>query len=75
MNQWQDKVILTYQEINNVLKHFQDTFVLNRIKLATGVYMTSYNNGFSLIVNYQKKPFTYDGKEVLAEGYLIIENV
>ena len=28
-----------------------------------------------LIINYQKTPYTYEGKEILKEGYLIVENV
>lgn len=75
MSEWQDEVISVYQEVNNALKPFLNANILERHKLKANVYKTVYDNGLSLIINYQKTPYTYEGNEILKEGYLIVENV
>ena len=42
-------------------------------KLAEGVYCSTYSDGSRVVVNYGKEPFTFEGKEVAAEDYLIIK--
>ena len=42
-------------------------------KLAEGVYCSTYSDGSRVVVNYGKEPFTFEGKEVAAENYLIIK--
>ncbi len=40
-------------------------------KLTEGVYKTDFANGAYIIVNYNKKPFTFKDVEVPAKGYIV----
>ncbi len=42
-------------------------------KLAEDVYCSTYSDGSRVVVNYGKEPFTFEGKEVAAENYLILK--
>ena len=42
-------------------------------KLAEGIYCSTYSDGSRVVVNYTKEPYTFEGKEVAAENYLIIK--
>ena len=42
-------------------------------KVAEGVYCSTYSDGSRVVVNYGKEPYTFEGKEVAAENYLIIK--
>ena len=41
-------------------------------KLAEGVYCSTYSDGSRVVVNYTKMPYSFEGQEVAAENYLIV---
>ena len=59
-------------DVYQKLKHLQLEFIESHEELAPGVYRTGYANGESVVVNYTKQPFTYDGETVGAENWLLV---
>lgn len=55
------------------LRHLQYEFIDEHVRLAEGVYLTRYSNGSRTVVNYGKKPFDYNGIEVKAEDFVLVE--
>ncbi len=40
-------------------------------KIADGVFRTDFGNGAYVVVNYNKKPFAYEGEKIPAKGYIV----
>lgn len=56
----------TYHEMNQVLKQVSSQRMINHRQLASDVFMTDYENGLSIIVNYSDLEFNYN--DVVVEG-------
>lgn len=63
---WLDKAVETYHEMNQVLKQVSGQRMINHRQLASDVFMTDYENGLSIIVNYSDLEFNYN--DVVVEG-------
>ena len=42
------------------------------VKLADGVYQTTFSNGMRVVVNYTGQPYTGPGVHVEAENYAVL---
>lgn len=70
-NNWEDSVKELYSDMKADLGHLYNQYIVNHEKLAEGVYMTEYEDGTQVVVNYNKDAYTYHGKEVPAKNYLV----
>ena len=50
------------------LCHLEDNY-----ELAKGVKCSLYSNGTRVVVNYTKEPYVFEGREVPAEGYIVLK--
>lgn len=67
---WMDLATEMYHELNGVLKQVQGQPIIDHVKLAEGVYKTTYGNGLYVIVNYNPNPVNIDGQTIEAEGFV-----
>ncbi len=70
---WEQTAVQEYQKWNEALGDVQDQFIVNHRILTDQVRETTYANGKKIIVNYGFSPYTYEGKTVNAEDYLIVK--
>lgn len=69
---WLDDAAEAYKEINDVFSSIGSTVVVSNQLLSNGVYMTGYENGNSIIINYNETDFDFNGENVPARDFLII---
>ncbi|OBZ19375.1 hypothetical protein A8L34_07680 [Bacillus sp. FJAT-27264] len=68
---WMDEAKSTYAEINNVLSKVRTQIIKDHQMLEKGVYQTTYEDGTSIVVNYNDYPVNVGGAAVEAMGYLM----
>ncbi|MEK5466329.1 DUF5696 domain-containing protein [Paenibacillus sp. FSL R7-0210] len=68
--QWINQAADMYTEVNGVMKNVQNQRLTGHEKLADGVYKSTYGNGMSVIVNYNKTAVLAEGRTVEAESYI-----
>jgi hypothetical protein len=69
-SQWKKSIIENYNMISKDLKTVATATIEKHIKLANGVYETQYDNGISVIVNYNNTDYSENGVIVKANNYL-----
>lgn len=69
---WLDKAAETYHEMNAVLRQVNGQRMMNHQQLAKNVFMTDYENGLSIIVNYNDMEFDYNGVVVAGKSFRLI---
>ena len=55
------------------LKYLQLQLMEHHSEIAKGVFLTRYEFGDEIVVNYTKQPFTYKGQVVPARGYKLFK--
>lgn len=58
---WKDLIISMYKKSNDALRYVRGAKIINHEVLSNGVIKTSYDNGYSIIVNYNEN--AYNGIE------------
>jgi hypothetical protein len=66
---WFDEAVKTYKEANTVLKDVRDQTIVGHRMVADQVVQTTFENGRSIIINYNKTAVQVDGKTIDAESY------
>ena len=66
---WIDEASQRYGELNDVLGGVQSQTIKEHRKLAEGVYQTTYEQGLTIIVNYNDAPASVNGVTVGAKDY------
>lgn len=61
---WETEAVELYKRFNSELGHTYNLYMVGHEKLANDVYMTEYEDGTKVIVNYNRNAYTYNGKEV-----------
>ena len=74
-NQWGSQVQQTYQWMNALLAPVRGRGIIDRVKLAEGVFATRYDNQLEIVVNYTSSPFEYNGISVPAADAVLVESV
>ena len=69
---WFDRAVATYQKANAVLSQVQGQRIINHQMLAENLYMTSYENGLSVIVNYNRDTVEYRGIAIEGMSFKLI---
>lgn len=57
--EWIEDAVGFYREADAVLGRFHGQRIVNHEKLAAGVYRTTYEDGGSVIVNYNEEPYVH----------------
>ncbi len=55
---WIDEIGEMYTTVNDILKDVQDQYIVNHEMLATNVFVTTYENGLTIAVNYNNEAAT-----------------
>lgn len=66
-----DDAVDLYSTMKKDFGHLYNQFITDHQKLAKGVYMTQYEDGTRVIVNYNEQAYTYDGNEVPPKDYIV----
>lgn len=69
---WLERAVHTYQEVNAVLGQVQGQRIIDHQMLAENLYMTSYENGLSVVVNYSQDTVDYRGIEIEGMSFKLI---
>ncbi|XEC96043.1 DUF5696 domain-containing protein [Paenibacillus tarimensis] len=70
---WKTDIINQYREAKNVYQKVKGSHLYSHSKIADGVYLTRYENGVSVIVNYLDETYLYKGNSIQPLDYLILE--
>ncbi|MDI9418613.1 MAG: DUF5696 domain-containing protein [Bacillota bacterium] len=70
---WLDLAVEFYQTANAVLRDVQDQLITDHWMPTSGVYQTVFENGKSIVVNYNKKDVELNGHLIDAEGFMVLE--
>ncbi len=70
-NEWSEDTKNMYQKMKKDFGHLYNQFIVNHQELANGVYMTEYEDGTQVIVNYNESAYTHNGKEIPAKDYIV----
>ena len=72
-NGLKDTIVKFAQSSKDVYKKTAGMSILNHTRLADNVYKTQYENKISVIVNYSKEPFLYNGAAVNSGDFICVE--
>lgn len=70
---WYEEACADYKAMANVLDGVQSSCIESHKHLAKDVYMTTYENGTSVIVNYSSSEYTYNNNKVPAKGFIAVK--
>ena len=62
-----------YKKINSEFKDIQDKRITAHQRLSENVFQTSYENGLSVIVNYNTEPVTVLGRYIKGRDYIVLK--
>ena len=54
-------------------EHLQFETMEQHDKIAEGVYCSTYSDGTRVVINYGKEPYTFEGRVVEAENFIIVK--
>jgi len=69
--QWIDKAVMLYEEINSVLSQVRNVPITGHEMLADHVYKTTYANGITITVNYGMDAYRGEDETIEPKGYLV----
>lgn len=70
-SEWKDEATTLYSKMKSDFGHLYNQFITDHKKIATNVYMTEYEDGTQVIVNYGEKAYSRNGTEVPAKDYIV----
>ncbi len=70
---WSEELIRIYHEANDVLKYVYNQPIVGHKQVKDNVFVTSYKNGKSIIVNYNKNKIEYNDYIVEGKFYKMVE--
>lgn len=70
---WIDRAAEIYKEMKEIYKDIYDKAMISHERLGQGVYKTTYENGVSIIVNYNDTDFYMSGVSVKGNNYLVLK--
>ncbi len=66
-----DDATILYNKMKTDFGHLNNQFITDHQKIAKGVYMTQYEDGTQVIVNYNERAYTHKGNDVPAKDYFV----
>jgi len=70
---WIESAAEQYKRMNEALSDVQDQFIVQHETLAEGVKLTKYENGKSIIVNYNAESYTYHNMVIPAQDFVVVK--
>ena len=67
---WKDDSIELYNRFKNELGDIYNQYIVKHEKLADGVYMTQYEKGKKVIVNYNYNEYDYNGTKIPKRDFI-----
>jgi hypothetical protein len=74
-NIWIDRAVELYHEASKVLLEVQGQTIVDHQRILDGVYVTSYEGGARVVVNYNRQPVSFGDTEIEAQGFALIKEV
>ncbi len=74
-DKWKSEVAKVYAEMNGVLGKVSDSFITDHEDLGNGLFVTAYDNGYRIFVNYGELDAVAGGQVVPAKGYTVLKGV
>ena len=68
-----DTATQAYETLTKALEKVENSRIYSHKKLTDGVFLTVYENGYGVVVNYSENRYDYDGVMVQAKGYAYVE--
>lgn len=68
-----EKIVQTYKYLKDALDGLYGKKIINHERIADNVFKTTFENGESIVVNYNESEFSYLNKTVSPFGYLRIK--
>jgi len=69
---WRDEIIRQYQTMEK-LAHQVNQSIVSHARLAEGVYQTIYEDGTSVVVNYNEQPYMLESITVPALDFVVLQ--
>ncbi len=69
---WKEQMVNEYHTINDALKQVDGAEIINRQVLELGVIKVDYSNGYSIYINYNKKPYVSSNIEIQEESFKVV---
>ena len=66
---WKNDAIRDYKAAAAVLNGCQASTIKDHDMVAEDVFLTTFDNGVAVVVNYREEAFTYNGTQVPARGF------
>jgi hypothetical protein len=70
-NNWAEDTRELYNKMQTDFGHLYNQYITEHRKLDKGVYMTAYEDGTRVIVNYNESAYSYNNKEIPAKDYIV----
>lgn len=70
---WINDAIQSYNDVSGVMKRVATAKIVGYDRLQDGVTKTTYDNGISIVVNYNNEAVTVDGVSIAAMNYGVEE--
>ncbi|HKL79659.1 MAG TPA: DUF5696 domain-containing protein [Mobilitalea sp.] len=70
-NEWAEDTKELYQRMKADFGHLYNQYIVGHEKIGDGLYMTEYEDGTQVIVNYNESASFYNGIEVPAKDYIV----
>lgn len=67
-----DRTLEEYQTLTKALDGLGSVCIYSHCRLADNVYVTTYENGTRVIVNYRNSDYEYESTRIPAKGYRVI---
>lgn len=72
-DQWKEDTVELYNKFNENLGDTYNQYITNHEKVADGVYKTTYENGKSVLVNYNYENYNYNGTTVEGRNFAVVK--
>lgn len=72
-NQWKDDTVELYNKFNENLGDTYNQYITGHEKVADGVYKTTFENGKSVLVNYNYENYDYNGTTVGSRDFAVVK--
>lgn len=69
---WKNTIILNNSIYEPIYKLINESKVVKREVLLSGVVLNEYSNGLKIIINYTSNTLTYDSKEIGANSFKVV---
>ena len=70
---WVDEAVAVYEMFNEHFNDVQGLRIVDHQKVAEKVYLTVYENGKSVVVNYSNHPMEFNGVTVESKSFRVFK--